>query len=391
MRPVIQILSYFSTLRNKSTTLLVSTTGDTGPAAVRAVSDTANPRLNILVHYPNGQISEFQRRQMTTIDSKCVKVVKFDGGGDDMDGPIKEILLSAASNDINTQNCVEGSDLGERSFCGINSYNIGRPMVQMVHFVWTYLRVAEQLNVTPGDRSCAIDFVVPTGAMGNITGGYIAKKMGVPIGALCAGVNINDITHRVFQSGEFHKKKIQKTLSDAINIEVPYNFERLLFYLTGEDHSLVKACMTTMDTTKKLTLDLALLELLQRDFRSARITDDKMILALRSAYEEHNYVSDPHTAVALAAAEILGYSFDNEKRNPVAILATASPCKFCDVVSGAIGEDGWNEIIFPDSAKDLDNRAEFEPFHYIYREGVTIEEMQSEWKENMLEIIQNNF
>jgi len=135
MRPVIQILSYFSTLRNKSTTLLVSTTGDTGPAAVRAVSDTANPRLNILVHYPNGQISEFQRRQMTTIDSKCVKVVKFDGGGDDMDGPIKEILLSAASNDINTQNCVEGSDLGERSFCGINSYNIGRPMVQMVHFV----------------------------------------------------------------------------------------------------------------------------------------------------------------------------------------------------------------------------------------------------------------
>lgn len=153
----------------------------------------------------------------------------------------------------------------------------------------------------------------------------------------------------------------------------------------------MKACMTTMDTKKKLTLDFALLELLQRDFQSARITDDEMVLALRSAYEEHNYVSDPHTAVALAAAEILGYSFDNEKRNPVAILATASPCKFGDVVSGAIGEDGWNEIIFPDSANELENREEFEPFHYVCREGATVEEMQSEWKEKMLEIIQNNF
>ena len=92
-----------------------------------------------------------------------------------------------------------------------------------------------------------IDIVLPTGAMGNMTGGYIAKQMGVPIGKLCAGVNINgklqiretcyfsrvnrihvfvcskDITNRVITSGEFHKKKIRKTLSDAINIEVASN------------------------------------------------------------------------------------------------------------------------------------------------------------------------
>jgi threonine synthase len=141
--------------------------------------------------------------------------------------------------------------------------------------IWTYLRVVEKLGITPGDKGerlrvsrdvislCEtlkdfsraivkdneIDIALPTGAMGNMAGGYMSKQMGVPIGKLCAGVNINgelrltkqsrlmesimkslkysttlaDITHRVIETGQFHKKKIQKTLSDAINIEVVSN------------------------------------------------------------------------------------------------------------------------------------------------------------------------
>lgn len=112
MRPVINLLSHFATLRNRPTTLLVSTTGDTGPAAVHAVRDAANPLLTIIVHYPHGQISDFQRRQLTTVDSKYVKVVSFEGGGDDMDLPIKQTLLA-------------NGEKTDRTFCGINSYNIG--------------------------------------------------------------------------------------------------------------------------------------------------------------------------------------------------------------------------------------------------------------------------
>jgi len=57
--------------------------------------------------------------------------------------------------------------------------------------------------------------------MGNIAGGYMAKKMGVPIGKLCAGVNINDITHRAIENGQFHRSaRMEKTLSEAINIQV---------------------------------------------------------------------------------------------------------------------------------------------------------------------------
>lgn len=120
MRAVVSLLSYFATKREKRITLLVATTGDTGPAAVQAVADVANPLLNLLVHYPDGQISEFQRRQLTTVDSECVRVAAFEGGGDDMDGPIKNMLASPSEGEW---------------WCGVNSYNIGRPLMQMVHFV----------------------------------------------------------------------------------------------------------------------------------------------------------------------------------------------------------------------------------------------------------------
>lgn len=229
MRPVINLLSYFAQLRNRPITLLVSTTGDTGPAAVHAVNDASNPLLTILVHYPHGQISDFQRKQLTTLQSKYVKVASFEGGGDDMDWPIKETLLSSKKNEGKGSG---GSVEGGRLFCGINSYNIGRPLFQMTLFIWIYLRMAEKLGVSPGDESkyfilllslllmllhqapshyvfflryhlepdSLIDMVLPTGAMGNLTGAYMAKQMGVPIGKLYCGVNIN---------GEKNEKKSQ--------------------------------------------------------------------------------------------------------------------------------------------------------------------------------------
>jgi hypothetical protein len=138
-----------------------------------------------------------------------VKVVAFEGGGDDMDKPIKDtLLLSNSSNNKSNHlgrkqqhnGADDGGDEGnpvkeegerERIFCGINSYNIGRPLMQMIHFIWIYLRMAEELGLQLGDVESPIDLVLPTGAMGNLTGGYMAKQMGIPIGKLCCGVNIN--------------------------------------------------------------------------------------------------------------------------------------------------------------------------------------------------------
>lgn len=122
MRVTIGLLSYFATKNNKSITLLVSTTGDTGPAAVQAVADVANPLLTILVHYPEGQISALQRRQMTCIGSNVVQVVAFQGGGDDMDKPIKNMLTKQVNS-------------SSHYLTGVNSYNFARPMAQIVHHV----------------------------------------------------------------------------------------------------------------------------------------------------------------------------------------------------------------------------------------------------------------
>ena len=175
MRATVFLLDYFARKKNNDSNhaaqkivLTAATTGDTGPAAVRAVRDLDSPHLGIVVHYPEGQISNFQRKQMTCVKSDRVAIVSFEGGGDDMDRPIKNIMLGSNKNSDknNSENVL---------VCGVNSYNIGRPLMQMVHFIWTYLRVVEQIERASGGEKInhdafRLDIVIPTGAMGNIAG-----------------------------------------------------------------------------------------------------------------------------------------------------------------------------------------------------------------------------
>lgn len=230
-----------------------------------------------------------------------------------------------------------------------------------------------------------VDIILPTGAMGNIAGGFMAKKMGIGIGMLCAGVNINDITHRVIDSGRFHKsEKMEKTLSEAINIQVPYNFERLLFYLTEENHVLVKQWMGRMEECDKLDLDDDWHSKLQREFRSARVTDEEMCHVTKKVKEAFGYVIDPHTAVAISAAEKLGYSMETETKSarPYAILSTASPCKFQESVCVALGKDAWDEYYkshFPKAAQSIIVKEEVQPT--LYRSGgKSLSDDQRKWE-----------
>lgn len=121
MRIVINILSYFAIKNQRSITLLVSTTGDTGPAAVQTVSDINNSLLTILIHYPYKQISNFQKLQLTTINSPYIHIVSFKGSGDDMDKPIKNLLSkNQLKNNLNNNKNDKSSPL----WTGVNSYNI---------------------------------------------------------------------------------------------------------------------------------------------------------------------------------------------------------------------------------------------------------------------------
>jgi len=232
----------------------------------------------------------------------------------------------------------------------------------MVHYFWSVFRT---LEATYGKENCLdqskrVNVVIPTGAMGNIVACYMSKLCGLPINCITAGVNANDITHRAFQNGDFSKSEaMEKTLSDAINIQVPYNMERLLFYASGGDSARIKGWYDKMDETDSLQLDPEFVSTLQSEFSSVRVDDDEMCAMVRQFKADHDYLADPHTAVALAAAEKMGYFQLSEV--PALVMATASPCKFEKSITIAAGEKEWEAFFygesFPKTGKELLERA----------------------------------
>ena len=221
----------------------------------------------------------------------------------------------------------------------------------------------------------------------------MAQLMGIPLGKLCSGVNDNDITDRVIQTGAFHKSPAMlKTLSDAINIQIPYNFERILFYLTDQNDRLVKEWMTLVDTTQQLDLSTEWLTKLQTVFDSAKVPDDDMCAMTRTVWQDHGYLMDPHTAVAMGAAQQLGYYDGSTKKNQIAVvLATASPCKFEESVTMAVGRDTWNAFEqsdrFPVSARDMLSKPERPPTLYTADPSRSLREQQDEWEEQARNIV----
>jgi threonine synthase len=261
--------------------------------------------------------------------------------------------------------------------------------------------------------------ILPTGAMGNIAAGFMTKLMGLPIATLVAAVNVNDITHRAFTTGAFDRcDTMHRTLSEAINIQVPYNFERLLYYLTDGNHTLVQSCYQALTDTGRMTVPADVLAKLQAVFRSARVTDAQMCSAAATVLADYQYLADPNTAVAMAAAYQLGYlppptkndgdtthdddlnaptlesdsaatkADDNDDSTTAArvtvLLATASPCKFEAAVVAAVGAQAWQDYIdsdqFPATAKTLLQLPEKPPILYPAQPGVSLAETQLEWE-----------
>lgn len=365
-QPLIRLLAHFAERGGYRRTMLVATTGDTGPAAMRAVADSKSRSLDLTVFFPEGQISDLQRRQMTTNVTANARVVCFQGGGDDMDLPIKRMAT-------------DRQFAKEFGLCGLNSYNLGRVVSQMVHYVWTYFRTIDACGLDLGKE---IDVVVPTGAMGNVTAGLMTRCMGLPIRRFVAAVNTNDITHRTIQAGEFHRStEMQQTLSDAINIQVPYNMERVFYFVTGQDVALVSEWMGEMDKSGKLTLPVQWQDKLREIFGSQRVDDAAMCSAMQQCLGDFKYLADPHTAVGLSAAwRTYGCG---RTEVPVVVMSTASPCKFEASVTHAIGKDRWKEYEasaeFPESARAVLS-AEEQPYQKFTASGRPLAESQAAWE-----------
>eukprot|EP00960_Hanusia_phi_P078287 768802-Hanusia_phi.AAC.1 len=148
-----KLLNMFAQKKKNKISILVSTTGDTGPAAIMAARGLE--ALKVVVTYPHGQISRFQELQMTTEDAGNVFVYSFEGGGDDMDAPIKTLSTDALFQE-------------QHGLAAVNSINIGRVIMQSVHYFWSYFRAVEKAKLPLGS---AVDFALPCGALGNAAAG----------------------------------------------------------------------------------------------------------------------------------------------------------------------------------------------------------------------------
>lgn len=289
-------------------TIVTATSGDTGGAAIEAARGRAN--LDVVVLFPNGRVSDVQRKQMTTVPDANVHAVAVDGSFDDCQDLVKAMFADEAFRD-------------EVHLGAMNSINWARVMAQTVYYVSSWQALGRQ----------PIAFSVPTGNFGNVLAAWVAREMGVPITNLVVGSNTNDILTRWLDTGAMTAAGVVPTLSPSMDIQVSSNTERLLFELNGRDGGLTAEQMQRFRATGSVGLEPDQHAELSAVFSGARLDDDGTLAEMQRIYERTGMVVDPHTAVGLHAAR----TARRDPAVPIVTMATAHPAKFPDAVQRAIG------------------------------------------------------
>jgi threonine synthase len=319
-----QLFDYVLTQRNQRVMIVGATSGDTGSAAIDGVKGCKN--VDIVILYPNGRVSDVQRRQMTTITSPNVHTVAVDGTFDDCQDLVKAMFNDAPFREAN-------------SLSAVNSINWARVMAQTVY----YFTALETLG-----RSAS--FSVPTGNFGNVLAGWIAKQMGADIEKLIVGSNSNDILTRFFETHSMDMLPVIPTLSPSMDIQVSSNFERLLFEMNNRDGGATTEQLNRFRQSGKLSVEPdQYAKWIAPTFRAHRANNDETLAVMKRIYVESGMLVDPHTAVGIASAEACA-----EPGIPTITLATAHPAKFPDAVKKATGV----HPALPDHVADLFDREE---------------------------------
>ncbi len=298
--------------------VLTATSGDTGKAALAGFADA--PRTRVMVFYPEGGVSEVQRAQMVTQEGRNVCVCAVRGNFDDAQRGVKDVFSRFAGKSVRLSSA--------------NSINIGRLAPQVAYYFKAYADLCRKGAAAPG---APVDFVVPTGNFGNILAGYIAKRMGLPVGVLVCASNENDVLTEFLTTGVYDRRRdFHKTASPSMDILVSSNLERLLWFASGGDAALVKNLMGELAEKGVYRIPEGLLQRIQREFACGRAGGAAAFEAIRRVWREEGYLMDPHTAVAWQVYE--SYRAAGRGGNPAVILSTASPYKFAPAMLEALGE-----------------------------------------------------
>jgi threonine synthase len=297
-------------LRGERLTIIGATSGDTGSAAIEACRD--RPGLEIVMLHPRGRTSEVQRRQMTTVLSPNITNVAIEGSFDDCQDLVKALFADEQFR-------------RRHRLSAVNSINCARILAQSVYYCWAALAL--------GAPEREVAFVVPSGNFGNVYAGYVARRMGLPIGRLTVASNRNDILARFFRDGAMELRAVEPSLSPSMDIQVSSNFERLLFDLLDRDGAATARAVTDFRKSGRLSLDPQRVDRVRRLFGAGSLSDEGTLAEIRRIYETTGEILDPHTAVGTAVAREVAPRF----RGPTVVLGTAHPAKFPDAVERAIG------------------------------------------------------
>jgi len=267
-------------------TVITATSGDTGGAVASAFAGVSNTSVFIL--YPHGQVTERQERQFATVGGN-VHAVAVDGTFDDCQRLAKSAVADA---ELKSGGAVTSA----------NSINVGRLLPQAIYY-------AHAWGQLPADAN-EIVVSVPSGNLGNLTAGLIAKRVGVPIDHFVAATNANDVFPAYLTSERYTPRPSVRTLSSAMDVGNPSNLARIQHLY----HNDVDA--------------------LRCDVSASSHTDDEVRSAIRDVLERFGYVMDPHTAIGFLGLE---KAMASRRKGVGVVLATAHPAKFSDIVEPIIG------------------------------------------------------
>ncbi|WP_251198155.1 threonine synthase [Anaerotardibacter muris] len=300
--------------------ILVATSGDTGKAALEGFKDKEG--IQIAVMYPDGGVSDIQYKQMATQGGSNVDVWAVTGNFDDCQTGAKNVFDDEAFNQ-------RLMDEHKVALSSANSINWGRLLPQVVYYISTYGTLVEQGKIKAGDP---IDVCVPTGNFGNILAAWYAKQLGTPIDKLICASNENRILTDFITTGTYdiRDREFILTPSPSMDILVSSNVERQLFELSGRNSDAIAQWMKDLKENKCFTIDDVTREKLQAEFKAGSVDSETCLETIKETLEAHDYLVDPHTAVAVKVAQ------QQRGENPVVIASTAHWAKFGDNVYKAL-------------------------------------------------------
>lgn len=300
--------------------ILVATSGDTGKAALEGFKGVDGVCIGVL--FPDGGVSDIQRKQMVTTTGDNVYVWAVRGNFDDCQTAAKQVFSDEHfAKEILSDYAI--------ALSSANSINWGRLLPQIIYYISSYAELVKAGEISAGEP---IDVCVPTGNFGNILAAWYAKRMGTPIDRLFCASNENRVLTDFINAGvyDISERDFVLTPSPSMDILVSSNLERQLFELSDRNDGAISEWMKDLNSKKRFEIDESTFAGLKGFFSSESISNQDCLDTIKEVFEKEDYLIDPHTAVAYKVASNL------KGRNHVLVASTAHWAKFGDNVYRAL-------------------------------------------------------